>query len=386
MIGDYLEQFSYDYLMQLALSFVDDDLDKREGSVIYDALAPFCQVLAGQIMELKNFYKDTFALTAEGEGLDNRVAESGMARYPATHAIKKAYFADAKNNPMNVEIGSRFSTVSDTSPIVYKVIRQYTDEGGGVVAGTYELECEVPGTIGNEYSGNLINITFIQGLSVAEMGTTLVPARDTETDDELRKRYFDRLKQKAFGGNIADYREKVLALSGVGAVQIYPTWDGGGTVKLSILDPTYQRASEEFIRTVQEEMDPENMAGETGLGLGIAPIGHKVTVTTPDSVEINVRATVQLVPGYSVGQVEGPISAAISAYLASLRKDWDKAVTLNEYSVAVYLARISSIIMNVPGVMNIRQIYVNDSEEDLILQEDGNVQQIPVMGEVVISV
>lgn len=386
MIGDYLEQFTYDYLMQLALSFVNDDLDKREGSIIYDALAPFCQVLAGRMMELKNFYQDTFALYSGGQALDDRVAESGVERYPATYAIKRGYFADSKNNPMNIEIGSRFSTVSETSPIIYKVIRQYTEEGGGVVAGTYELECEVPGTIGNEYSGNLINITFIQGLSIAEMGTTLVPARDTETDDELRKRYFDRLKQKAFGGNIADYREKVLAISGVGAVQVYPTWDGGGTVKISILDPTYQRVSEEFIRTVQEEMDPENMEGETGLGLGIAPIGHKVTVTTPDAVEINVSATVQLVPGYSVGQVEGPIKAAISAHLTDLCKTWDDAVTLNDYNVAVYLARISSIIMNVPGVMNLRGITLNDSEEDLVLQEDGNVQQIPVMGEVTINV
>ena len=42
MIGDKLEQYTYKYLMSQALSFVDDSLDKREGSIIYDALAPFC--------------------------------------------------------------------------------------------------------------------------------------------------------------------------------------------------------------------------------------------------------------------------------------------------------------------------------------------------------
>ena len=41
MIGDNLEQYTYEYLMQLALSYVPDDRDKRQGSVIYDALAPF---------------------------------------------------------------------------------------------------------------------------------------------------------------------------------------------------------------------------------------------------------------------------------------------------------------------------------------------------------
>ena len=34
------EQFNYDYFMQSMLANVPDDLDKREGSVIWDALAP----------------------------------------------------------------------------------------------------------------------------------------------------------------------------------------------------------------------------------------------------------------------------------------------------------------------------------------------------------
>ena len=67
MIGDNLEQYTYKYLMSQALSFVDDSLDKREGSIIYDALAPACYVLAGYYMQLYQVVKNSFAVTATGK-------------------------------------------------------------------------------------------------------------------------------------------------------------------------------------------------------------------------------------------------------------------------------------------------------------------------------
>lgn len=386
MIGDRLEQYTYKYLMSLALSFVDDNLDKREGSIIYDALAPFCQVLAGFFMELRGFYTDTFALTATEEALDNRVAEQGITRYAATKAVKLGYFADGEGTPMAVPMGARFTTVSETSPINYNVIDYYYDEQGLYIPGYYQLECEQAGTVGNQYSGNLVNITFIKGIATANMTTTLRPARDEETDDELRERYFESLNQKAFGGNIADYREKVTALDGVSAVQIYPTWDGGGTVKISIIDPEYNPVSDEYIEEVQRLVDPENTHGESGDGLGIAPIGHHVTVVTPEEVDVAVSATLVLRPGYTIGQVEGSIRASLQAYIDDLRKSWAKSSELNEYSVAMFIARVSAAIISVPGVENVTSVTLNGQAQDITFQEDAQKQELPQLGEVIISV
>ena len=385
MIGDTLEKYTYEYLMQLALSYVPDDRDKREGSVIFDALAPFCQVLAAGAIQLRNFYTQTYAVTATGQDLDNRVAEQGIHRYPATYAIKKVAFADDAGNPVAVPIGARFSTVSDTRPINYTITAVYQEEGV-TVPGSYEATCEELGVIGNAYSGNLINITFIQGLASADMSSTLVPARDEETDDELRERYFDSLNQKAFGGNIADYKAKVKAISGVGDVQIYPVWNGGGTVKLSIVDPTYGTCSPEFLATVQKAMDPENAEGDTGTGLGIAPIGHKVTVVTPDEQIINVSATVLLQNGYTLGQVEGPINEALTAYIQELRRSWADARDLNEYSCDVFVSRVSAAIVNVSGVANVTDVKLNGSTSDIFLTENSEVQQLPKLGQVVLNV
>ena len=385
MIGDNLQQYTYEYLMELALSFVPDDRDKRQGSVIYDALAPFCQVLAAGAIQLRQFYTQTYAVTATGEDLDNRVAEQGITRFAATHAVRKITVADEDGNPVVIPLGARFSTVSSTSPVNYTITAQYVEDGVAV-PGSYEATCEELGVVGNEYSGNLINITFVQGLASATMTSILVPARNQETDDELRERYFDTLNQKAFGGNIADYREKVMELDGVGAVQIYPVWNGGGTVKLSIVDPIYGPCSPEFIASVQNEIDPENAAGEQGSGLGIAPIGHKVTVVTPDEVTINVTANVVLGTNYTKGQVETPIKEALASYIQSLRQSWADATDLNEYSCDVFVSRISAAIVNVPGVSNVTGVTLNGQAQDIELTENGQIQQLPKLGEVILNV
>lgn len=385
MIGDNLQQYTYEYLMELALSFVPDDRDKRQGSVIYDALAPFCQVLAAGAIQLRQFYTQTYAVTATGEDLDNRVAEQGITRFAATHAVRKITVADEDGNPVVLPLGARFSTVSSTSPVNYTITAQYVEDGVAV-PGSYEATCEELGVVGNEYSGNLINITFVQGLASATMTSILVPARNQETDDELRERYFDTLNQKAFGGNIADYREKVMELDGVGAVQIYPVWNGGGTVKLSIVDPTYGPCSLEFIASVQNEIDPENASGEQGSGLGIAPIGHKVTVVTPDEVTINVTANVVLGTNYTKGQVETPIKEALASYIQSLRQSWADATDLNEYSCDVFVSRMSAAIVNVPGVSNVTGVTLNGQAQDIELTENGQIQQLPKLGEVILNV
>lgn len=385
MTGDNLQQYTYEYLMELALSFVPDDRDKRQGSVIYDALAPFCQVLAAGAIQLRQFYTQTYAVTATGEDLDNRVAEQGITRLAATYAVRKISVADEGGNPVVLPLGARFSTVSNTNPVNYVVTAQYVEDGVAV-PGSYEATCEETGVIGNEYSGNLINITFVQGIASATMTSTLVPARNEETDEELRERYFDILNQKAFGGNIADYRTKVMALAGVGAVQIYPVWNGGGTVKLSIVDPTYGPCSPEFIASIQKEIDPENADGDTGTGLGIAPIGHKVTVVTPDEVMIDITASIVLNPNYVIGQVETPVQEALEGYIQSLRQLWADATDLNKYTCDVFVSRVSATIINVPGVANVLSVTLNGASRDIQLVETGSVQQLPKLGRVVLNV
>lgn len=384
MIGDYLEVYTFDYLMEQALIQVPNTVDKRQGSIIYDALAPACYRLADFYNTLRNVYKDTFAETATGESLDYRVAEQGIKRYLATYAIKKGYFASAAAQPMAIPLGARFSTISDINPITYTVIAAHAEDGV-VQPGYYQLKCETAGVVGNEYSGTLTNITYIQGLASATMSELINPARDEETDEALRTRYFEMVNQKAFGGNIAQYDQELKDISGVGDVQIYPVWNGGGTVKLSIVDSQYHKCSNEFIGIVQNLVDPENSQGVTGTGLGIAPIGHKVTVVTATEYTANITATVVLMSGMSIGQVSAPIKNAIEAYFETLRKNWGMSDEYNDYSLGIYISRITAAILTVPGVANVTNVKINGSSSDITLIENATTQQLPMVGTVTIN-
>ena len=375
MIGDYLEKYTFDFLIEEALDRVPNTIDKREGSIIYDALAPACYELSEYYMRLKKILQDTYAETASGQYLDLRVAEQGIVRFQATHAVKKGIFETENGNPIEIQIGSRFSTISETEAINYEVTAPYL-EGGDPVLGTYELTCERVGTIGNSYVGNLIPISYIQGLSSAVLSDLIIPARDTETDEQLRERYFLSLKDKPFGGNIAQYKETLKDIDGVGDAQIYPAWDGGGTVKVSVVDASFEPISSRFKDIIQEMIDPPPQ----GEGLGLAPIGHKVTVVAPSELTINIETTLVLMTGYTKNEVSGPITDALEDYLLDIRRNWGVGDEFNQYVVGVYISRINAAILSVPGIANVTNTKINSLTEDLTLLENATIQQLPILG------
>lgn len=385
MAGEYLEKYTYEYLLSQALAQVPDTLDKREGSIIYDAVAPACYELAEMYMQLRQIVQQTYVSTANGEYLDLRVQEQGLERYAATYAVKKAAFANASGNPVIIPIGSRFSTIADADSINYEVTAEYRDEDGNVVPGAYQLICETLGTSGNTYAGSLLPITYISGLATAIMSDIIIPARDEETDEELLVRYLAKANKKSFGGNIAQYDEMLKSIDGVGEVQVYPVWNGGGTVKVSVIDAEYNPITADFINALQQEVDPENAEGQQGTGLGRAPIGHKVTVVSPAAVTINVTAKIALKPGYTLISVQTPIETAINDYLLEIRQQWGLSDEMNNYSSAVYLARVTAAMLLVPGVLNVTNTQLNGSAADIILTENATTQELPLLGTVILS-
>lgn len=380
--GDSLQQYSYEYLLSQALARVPETVDKREGSIIYDAIAPACYVLAEYFMQMHMVSQETYVLTATGVNLENRTAEFGISRRAATSAVKKATFTDTEGKPVEVNIGSRFSTLSETEALYYVVTAPHIEDGISV-PGTYEATCEIPGVAGQQYTGNIVPLDYLPYVAVAVLSDTLVPGADAETDEELRSRYIDKVNSRTFGGNIANYRELFLDISGIGAVQVYPVWNGGGTVKVSIVDSTYRAVSSDFISTVQELVDPQDASGT---GVGYAPIDHKVTVTTPTEVSLKVQGKLALMPGYTLPQVQSSVAEAVEAYLHTLRASWGKGSELNEYSMSVYLAQVTRAVLSVSGVANLSALTLNGKAEDLVLTENSSIQQIPVLGEVVLNV
>lgn len=361
---------TYQAILSAMLSRVTESIDKREGSMIQTALGPAAYALEEVYMDLDNIQKNSFIQTASGENLDMIVAEQGLTRYPASSAVRLGVFN------INVPLQSRFST-NEPNPVNFIVTSQ-------VSTGQYQLTCETPGSIGNEYTGPLLAITYIQGLTSAELTDILVPGDDEESDADLRDRYIQHVNSRPFGGNVSSYREAILAINGVGGVQIYPTWNGGGTVKCSVIGSDLMPASEELLSTVQTEIDPSQ---NSGLGYGLAPIGASVTIVSPSTAEINISATVSVLSGYSLQQLEADINTEIESYFEELRGGWDTPTVAGTttYALSVYQSKIISAILSVTGVANVTNLTLNSASSDIELTENGTTQQIPIVGTVTLN-
>ena len=371
-------QDTYQNLRQEMLDRVPDTYDKRDTAPIPTAISPAAYALAGFYLSLDQVQRSAFIQTAVGESLDMLAVIGGLTRYPASAAVRLGVFN------ASVPIGARFSTINGTNSINFAVTAAATVSEPEEGFTYYQLTAETPGTIGNEYTGPILPITTIPGLTSAQITDILVPGDDTETDDAFRERLIEALNNRPFGGNIADYRQNVLAIDGVGGVQVYPTWNGGGTVKLSVLGADFLPASPTLVENVQNAIDPPP---NQGLGLGLAPIGAKVTVVAPTELTVNVSATLMLAAGYAIGQVQEPVEQAIEAYLLSVRQEWDTntSTTSVSYAADVYVARITAAIVGVTGVGNATNVQLNGGTADLILTETGETQQVPVIGTVTLS-
>ena len=366
-------QQTYQNILKTMLALVPNIYDKRDTSPIQTALGPAACALEEYYLSLDQVQRSAFIQTAVGSDLDLLAVIAGLTRYPASATVRMGVFDAA------VPIGSRFSTINGADSINFVATQAATGPTEGDLY--YWLTAEMAGAIGNDYAGPILPINTVPGLGSAQITDILVPGDDTETDDAFRERIIEALNERPFGGNIASYRQFVPSIDGVGSVQVYPTWDGGGTVKLSILGSDWLPATEEVVENVQNAVDPPP---NQGLGLGMAPIGAKVTVSAPTPVTVNVSATLALASGYQIGQVRQPIEEAIEAYLLSVRKEWGantSAISV-QYVADVYLARITAAIVGVTGVINATSVSINGTAADLILKETGAVQQVPVFGAV----
>lgn len=242
-------QETYASLRQEMLDRVPDTYDKRDTAPIPTAISPAAYTLAGFYLSLDQVQRAAFVQTAVGDSLDMLAVIGGLTRYPASAAVRLGVFNTS------VPIGARFSTINGAGSINFTVTAA-TDTGN-----QYQLAAETPGAIGNEYTGPILPITAIPGLTSAQITDILVPGDDTETDSAFRERLIEALNNRPFGGNIADYRQNVLAIDGVGGVQVYPTWSGGGTVKLSVLGADFLPASSTLVEKVQNAIDPPPTRG-----------------------------------------------------------------------------------------------------------------------------
>ena len=349
---------TYEEILQRCLDRIPNTIDKRQGSIIYDALAPCCVELAQMYIELSGIYDQVFIDTAVGEALDKLVEQNGVKRKDATYALRKGEFN------MVVPVDNRFSDGENT----YIVIENIVGTNNSI------LRCEQAGSVGNGYYGSLTPITYLQGLTKAELTDIIDMGDDVESDEDLRVRYMESVTAPQFGGNVSDYQNKVKSLTGVGGCKVIPIWNGGGTVKLIITNSQGGVPTSSLVNDVQEAVDPNH----DQQGLGIAPIGHIVTVEGAAAKNIIVSATFTLESGVNPTDIQDSVNNVVDNYFKSLSVNWDK-----EDNLIARISQLETRLLGVAGVLDITNTKMNNSSSNLSLQSN----EIPVrQGDVVINV
>ncbi|WP_270942522.1 baseplate J/gp47 family protein [Romboutsia lituseburensis] len=342
------ENMTYEYILQNMLDRVPNAFDKREGSIIYNALAPSASELAEVYIMLNILVEESYVDTASYSGLVKKCKERGIIPYDATNTIVKGKFN------IDVPIGARFSLDEYNYVAIEKI-----------ATGIYKLQCEDTGPILN--LGTLIPIEYIEGLETAELTEILVNGEYEEDEVSLRKRYYNSLESEAYGGNIADYKEKVNKLPDIGGVKVYPVWKGGGTTKLVVINSNFDVPSETVINQTQEKIDPMQNQGK---GLGIAPIGHTVTVAGVDSTSINIATDITYQDGWNFEELKESIEKCIDEYFKELNTSWDT----NE-NLIVRVSQIETRLLNLEGVLDIGNTLLNNVAANFTVDKDSIVKR-----------
>lgn len=358
------ENYTYEELLAAMLSEVPTDVDKREGSIIFDTLSPAALELAKVYMGMDSVLNNAFAETAIREYLIKIAKERGLSPESATNAVLKGEFNFISNDGEYigevVSEGDRFNLDKINYIITSKISNEsgqaitVTDGNGNtiivangeLIPGAWQVKCETAGTEGNKHFGSMTPIETISGLTKAELTDLLIPGEDEEDTEVFRQRYFDSINSEAFGGNRANYIKWVKEMDGVGQVKIKRTPNGGGTVDVIITDSEGNPASAELRNEVKEILDPEEY---TGQGEGLAPIGHKVTVLTVSIRSIDVHfSDVELEAGVSTAEIQNEIDQILKSYADEINANWEERATIKVYATQV-LARC----LDVTGIINI---------------------------------
>lgn len=341
-----LFNMTFSGILQRMLENVSTKYDKREGAVIYDALAPAALEHSLLYIDMQTLEKEMFADTASREYLIKHAAERDIEPKEATKAI---WLAAIEPKELTVSNGERFST----STLNLVVISKESD-------GVYRMECETAGTAGNSLDHTIKPVSNISGLTSATLTELVDAGTDEESTEDFRARYLTLLRKPATSGNAQEYYNWAMSIDGVGAAKVYPLADGPGTVKVVITDAEKKAASTQLVNEVREYIET------------VRPIGATVSVISAEETTVNVEATVTLATGENLASVLNKFEIALTDYLASVAYSATK----------IPLSMVGKILLDTDGVSDYSSLMLNGLAANMAVSDN----QVAVLGAVDLEV
>lgn len=339
---------------------VDPDTDVQLGSPAWDATRPGAQELQDIQQRIVDGVLATIPATSWGIYLDELVKEADIERKGGGAAAGVVTFEAfslldvPEGTVLLTEAGLRYLT---TEAVTVSPPTEQEDPDNpqpGLVTVAIVAEAE-----GAEYNVPPFSIRFIdrafEGLVTVIQDTAVAGGYDAETDEELKQRYFLRIRNTSGGGNRKDYENWALEVEQVSAVKVFAADPSPGSVTVLV----WTKEGTPSVELLDEVRDKLNERASL--------IANNV-VLAPSTLAINISGTLTVMQGYDEATISTLFEAAVSDYL--------NGVTFS--GSPVRYTELLKRLLDIEGVIDVTGFALNGTTGNVVLGE----KQAPVLGTV----
>lgn len=325
------------------------NLQTNEGSYTRDLLAAVGVELFEIYKALNRLLPIAFVDETSGEYLETRCAEYGITRKPGTAARVELEFSgqDGAEIPAGTTVGTPGGLLFST------------EQAGRIQQAAVKLPA-VAQEVGAAYNvppGTLTTLlTPVSGVRAVSNPEAAQGGSEEESDAALFSRLDQYRKNRAASGNVADYTGWALQVSGVGAAQVLPLWNGAGTVKVLLAGEDKKPVDTEIVAACARHIE------------SVRPIGAAVTVESAGAFPVAVKAVLQLESGAVLERVKTEFQSQLEAYFREL--------ALQKSTIPYN--RVAFLLLSIAGVENFTELTLNQLDENLTIPAGS----VPVLGEV----
>lgn len=174
-----------------------------------------------------------------------------------------------------------------------------------------------------------------------------ITRKDGETDEQLRQRALERIRQRGGSGNAADYVAWAQEVEGVASAAAIPLSRGAGTVDV-YFSPT-EDAPPNILLLLQHYLDEKR------------PVGADVLVIQATPVTVSVVAQVKRQGDVSLEDIQRSFAHKLTSYLQQAK--------LSEGGQVVSINRIIGLLVSCDGVEDAGSVTINGGTENITMEQ-----------------